>query len=36
MGIGIGDTADEIVRLKDNASDKFLEVVRPLNAKKKF
>lgn len=28
-GIGMGDTADEIVRLKNNASDKFLEVVRP-------
>ncbi len=27
-GIGMGDTADEIVRLKNNASDKFLEVVR--------
>lgn len=26
--IGMGDTADEIVRLKNNASDKFLEVVR--------
>lgn len=30
-GIGMGDTADEIVRLKNNASDKFLEVVRPSN-----
>lgn len=28
-GIGMGDTADEIVRLKNNASDKFLKVVRP-------
>lgn len=27
-GIGMGDTAQEIVRLKNNASDKFLEVVR--------
>ena len=28
-GIAIGDTAEEVVRLKDNASDKFLQVVRP-------
>ena len=27
-GVGMGDTAEEIVRLKNNASDKFLEVVR--------
>lgn len=31
VGIGLGDTAVEVIRLKDNASDKFLEVVRPLN-----
>jgi G:T/U-mismatch repair DNA glycosylase len=29
-GIGLGDTAMEVVRLKDNASDKFLEVVTPI------
>ena len=29
-GIGIGDTAMEVIRLKANASDKFLEVVRPI------
>lgn len=28
MGIGMGDTAEEIVRLRNNASDKFLQVVR--------
>lgn len=28
-GIGFGDTATEVRRLKDNASDKFLEVVTP-------
>lgn len=30
-GLGIGDTAVEIVRLKNNASDDFLKVVTPLN-----
>lgn len=30
-GIAIGDTATEVIRLKDNASDKFLEVVTPLD-----
>lgn len=30
-GIGIGDTAVEVVRLKNNASDNFLQVVTPLN-----
>ncbi len=30
MGIALGDTATEVVRLKENASDKFLEVVRPI------
>ena len=28
-GIAIYDTASEVIRLKDNASDKFLEVVTP-------
>jgi len=28
-GIALGDTAHEIIRLKDNASDAFLEVVTP-------
>lgn len=30
-GIGLGDTAMEIIRHKSNASDKFLEVVTPFN-----
>lgn len=30
-GIGIGDTAMEVIRLKNNASDNFLQVVTPLN-----
>lgn len=30
-GIGLGDTAVEIIRLKANASDKFLEVVTPVD-----
>lgn len=30
-GLGIGDTAVEIIRLKNNASDDFLKVVTPLN-----
>lgn len=30
-GIGIGDTAVEVIRLKNNASDNFLEVIRALN-----
>lgn len=30
-GIGIGDAALEVIRLKANASDKFLEVVRPID-----
>ena len=33
-GIGIGDTAMEVIRLKANASDKFLEVVRPIDLEK--
>ena len=28
-GIALGDTATEVIRLKDNASDKFLEIVTP-------
>lgn len=28
-GLALYDTAEEIVRLKDNASDKFLQVIRP-------
>jgi len=31
VGIAIGDTAYEIKRLKNNASDKFLEIVTPLD-----
>lgn len=30
-GIGIGDTAVEVIRLKNNASDNFLEVIRALD-----
>jgi len=30
-GIGLGDTAVEIIRLKANASDKFLEIVKPID-----
>lgn len=29
--IGIGETATEVVRTKDNASDKFLEIVTPVD-----
>lgn len=29
--IGIGETATEVIRTKDNASDKFLEIVRPVD-----
>ena len=29
-GIAIGDTAESIIRQKGNASDKFLEVVKPI------
>jgi G:T/U-mismatch repair DNA glycosylase len=32
-GIALGDTAIEIIRLKDNASDKFLQVIKPINIK---
>ena len=34
--IGIGETATEVIRLKDNASDKFLEIVTPVNLTKLF
>ncbi|MFI3240192.1 MAG: uracil-DNA glycosylase family protein [Bacteroidales bacterium] len=30
-GIAIYDTATEVIRLKDNASDKFLQIVTPIN-----
>ena len=30
-GIALGDTAHEVVRLKDNASDAFLQVVTPVD-----
>lgn len=33
-GIGIGDTAMEVVRLNNNASDKFLEVITPIAPEK--
>ena len=29
--IGIGETATEVIRAKDNASDKFLEIITPVN-----
>lgn len=32
--IGMGETAKEVVRLKDNASDKYLEIVKPVDLKK--
>lgn len=31
--IGIGETATEVIRRKDNASDKFLEIITPVNLK---
>ena len=31
--IALWDTAMEVIRLKDNASDKFLEIVRPIDLK---
>ena len=34
--IGVGETATEIIRTKDNASDKFLEIVTPVNLSKLF
>ncbi|MDR3243902.1 MAG: uracil-DNA glycosylase family protein [Elusimicrobiota bacterium] len=33
-GIAIGDSAIEIIRLKDNASDKFLQVVKAIDIEK--
>lgn len=33
-GIALGDTAVEVIRLKDNASDKFLQVVTPFEPEK--
>jgi G:T/U-mismatch repair DNA glycosylase len=33
-GIAIGDTAVEVIRLKDNASDQYLKVVTPLDLDK--
>lgn len=30
-GIGIGDMGQEIIRLKNNASDKYLKIVKPLD-----
>ena len=32
--IGVGETATEVIRTKDNASDKFLEIVKPVNLHK--
>ena len=29
--IGIGETATEVIRTHDNASDKFLEIIKPVN-----
>lgn len=29
--IGVGETATEVIRRKDNAADKFLEIVTPVN-----
>ncbi len=31
QGIALYDTAEEVVRLKNNASDNFLQIVRPVN-----
>ena len=31
VGLALGDSAIEVIRLKANASDKFLEVVRPID-----
>ena len=32
-GIGIGDMGQEVIRLKNNASDKYLQIVETLNVK---
>lgn len=34
--IGIGETATEVIRTKDNASDKFLEIITPVNLSNLF
>ena len=34
--IGVGETATEVIRTKDNASDKFLEIVMPVKLTKLF
>lgn len=34
--IGIGETATEVIRMRDNASDKFLEIVTPVDFDKLF
>lgn len=34
--IGIGETATEVIRTKNNASDKYLEIVTPVNLQKLF
>ena len=31
VGIGMADMGEEIIRLKDNASDKYLDIVKPLD-----
>ena len=32
IGLGLGDTGMEVIRQKGNASDKFLEVIKPMNS----
>ncbi|HBK29679.1 MAG TPA: DNA glycosylase [Parabacteroides sp.] len=34
IGLGIGDTGMEVIRQKGNASDKFLEIVTPIDLKR--
>lgn len=36
LGIALSDTGYKIRRLKDNASDKFLEIIAPINLVKTF
>lgn len=36
LGIALSDTGYKIRRLKDNASDKFLEIIAPINLEKTF
>lgn len=31
LKVGVGETATEVIRTRDNASDKFLEIVTPVN-----